>query len=76
MIAFFDTRALIYPIEGREPFAGAVRAELAALAGRHPGMGAAVSRLSWLKCRVGPMKANDGRTLGRYDAFFARPDLV
>lgn len=76
MIAFFDASALIYLIEGRAPFAGAVRSRLSALAGRHPGMGAAVSRLSWLECRVGPMKANDSVTLARYDAFFARPDLV
>jgi predicted nucleic acid-binding protein len=39
-------------------------------------MKAAVSRLSWLECRVGPMKNNDAATLNRYDAFFARPDLI
>jgi hypothetical protein len=46
VIAFFDASALTYLIEARAPFAGAVRAKLSALAGRHPGMGTAVSRLS------------------------------
>ncbi len=76
MIAFFDANALIYLLEGKAPFAGRVRAELAALDRAHAGIGAAVSRLSWLECRVGPMKAQDAATLARYDAFFARPDLL
>ncbi len=76
MIAFFDASALIYLIECREPFAGRVRAELAVVARTHPGIGSAVSRLSWLECRVGPMKANHLATLAAFDAFFARPDLV
>ena len=75
MIAFFDACALIYLIDGREPFAGNVRKALAAIARRHPDLGAAVSRLTWLECRVGPMKTNDTAVLQRYDTFFARPDL-
>lgn len=76
MIAFFDASALIYLIEGREPFAGKVRKELAAVAKKYPDLGAAVSRLTWLECRVGPMRANDSTALALYDAFFARPDLA
>lgn len=76
MIAFFDASALIYLIEGQAPFAGRVRAELAAIERAHAGVGAAVSRLSWLECRVRPMKANDAAVLALFDAFFTRPDLV
>jgi len=76
VIAFFDASALIYLIEGSEPFASRVRAELAALAQEHPDVGAAVSRLCWLECRVGPMKTNNAALLTAFDAFFARPDLV
>lgn len=76
MIAFFDASALIYLIEGKEPFAGRVRSQIAELTGKHPGIGAAVSRLSWLECRVGPMKHNDMAVLARFDAFFAQPDIV
>jgi len=65
-----------YLIEGREPFGGRIRAALAALPQLHPAAGTAVSRLSWLECRVGPMKAHDTAALAAYDAFFARPDLL
>jgi predicted nucleic acid-binding protein len=76
VIAFFDASALIYLIEGAEPFATKVRKELKATATKYPELGAAVSRLSWLECRVGPMKGNDIATLAAFDAFFARSDLV
>lgn len=76
MIAFFDASALIYLIEGKEPFADRVRSQLAEVAQAHPDIGVAVSRLSWLECRVGPMKSNDAAALALFDAFFARPDLV
>ena len=76
MIAFFDSSALIYLIEGNEPFSTKIRKELASAAKRHPELGAGVSRLTWLECRVGPMKANDSATLAAFDAFFARADLV
>jgi len=39
-------------------------------------MGTAVSRLSWLECRVRPARGNDLATLAAFDAFFARPDLL
>jgi predicted nucleic acid-binding protein len=76
VIAFFDASALIYLIEGKEPFGSRVRKELAMAARKHADLGAALSRLTWLECRVGPMKANDSATLSAFDAFFARPDLA
>jgi len=39
-------------------------------------MGTAVSRLSWLECRVRPARENDLATLAAFDAFFARTDLI
>ena len=76
VIAFFDASALIYLIEGKEPFCSKVRKELTAAANKYPDLGTAVSRLTWLECRVGPMKANDNAALAAFDAFFARTDLV
>ncbi len=75
MIAFFDASALIYLIEGVEPFGTNVRTALAQAVAEHPGLGAAMSRLSWLECRVRPMRENQHTALALYDAFFARPDL-
>ena len=76
MIAFFDASALIYLVEGNPPFAERLRTELSRWAKKHPGAGAAVSRLSWLECRVRPAREGDQATLAAFDAFFARPDLV
>jgi len=76
VIAFFDASALIYLIEGKEPFGSTVRKELMDLTRKHPNLGSAVSRLTWLECRVGPMKSNDHGVLASFDAFFARPDLL
>ncbi len=76
MIAFFDASALIYLVEGSEPFASRVRSELAHALTRYPDMGAAASRLSWLECRVRPARNNELATLAAFDVFFARPDLV
>ena len=76
MIAFFDANALIYRIEGEAPFASQVNAALAEAAQAYPHLGAAVSRLSWLECRIRPMRLDDLATLAAFDAFFARPDLI
>lgn len=76
MIAFLDASALIYLLEGREPFAGRVRGALADIEATHPGTGIALSRLCWLECRVRPVRTSDTDTLALYDAFFVRPDLV
>ena len=76
MIAFFDASALIYLVEGRPPLAERLRAELSRWAKRHPDAGTAVSRLSWLECRVRPAREGDQATLAAFDAFFARPELT
>jgi predicted nucleic acid-binding protein len=76
VIAFLDASALIYLIEGAEPLGNRVRAELERLKKLHPGVGAAVSRLTWLECRVKPARDNDQAALAAFDAFFARPDLI
>ena len=76
MIVFFDASALIYLVEGAEPFASRVRAQLAHAAKKYPKLGAAVSRLSWLECRVRPARNNELATLAAFDVFFSRPDLI
>ena len=76
MIAFFDASAVIYLIEGAEPLAGRMRAELGRLVNRFPNLGAAVSRLSWLECRVKPARDNNIDALTQFDKFFQRPNLT
>ncbi len=76
MIAFFDVCALNYRIEGAAPFASRVDAALIEAVQNYPDLGAAVSRLSWLECRIRPMRLDDHATLAAFDTFFARPDLI
>ena len=76
MIVFLDASALIYLIEGAQPFAARVRSELAGTLKRHPDLSPAVSRLSWLECRVQPVCDKKLTVLADYDAFFSRPDLL
>ena len=76
MTIFFDTSALIYLVEGADPFASRVRAELSQIAKKYPKIGAAVSRLSWLECRVRPARNDEHTVLAAFDSFFARPDLI
>lgn len=76
MIAFFDASALIYLIEGAEPFGSRVKNALAQNLAEYPNLGAAISRLSWLECRVRPMRDNNHLTLVQFDAFFSRSDLT
>ena len=75
MIAFLDASALIYLIEGAEPFGSRTRAALRRLRRSHAGIALALSRLSWLECRVGPAKRGDAVTLAAYDSFFSQSDL-
>jgi predicted nucleic acid-binding protein len=76
LIAFFDASALIYLVEGAEPFAGRIRLELARTSKKYPDLQVALSRLSWLECRIRPMRNNEHATLAAFDDFFARPDLI
>lgn len=75
MIVFLDASALIYLVEGAEPFATRTRTELGRLVKRYGVVGTALSRLSWLECRVLPSRRNDLATLALYDRFFALPDV-
>lgn len=76
LIAFFDASALIYLVEGAEPFASRIRLELARTTRKYPNLQVAVSRLSWLECRIRPMRNNEHATLAAFDNFFVRPDLI
>ncbi len=75
MIAFLDASALIYLIEGAEPFGRKVRAALKRLRRSGGALGIALSRLSWLECRVLPARRGDTAVLAAYDAFFGQADL-
>ncbi|HVL55537.1 MAG TPA: PIN domain-containing protein [Burkholderiaceae bacterium] len=76
MIAFLDASALIYLVEGTPPFRDRVRQQVRDAIGLRPDTDSAVSRLSWLECRVRPARNRDARVLAAFDVFFAQPDLL
>jgi len=77
--AFLDASAVIYAVEGTAAWAEALKQQLRQLAMADPasagGLQLAISRLSWLECRVGPLRRRDAEALARFDAFFLHPDL-
>lgn len=73
MSSLFDASALIYLVEGKQPFGRRIRQALPPLTREHPVLGAAVIRLTWLECRVGPLRANDTTALAAFDAFLLDP---
>ncbi len=71
MILFLDANILIWRFEGLSPFHIAARAALDALWKAHPDASLAVSRLSWLECRIKPLRDGDRVLLARYEEVFA-----
>ena len=76
MIAFLDASALIYLVDGDTVWSGAVQQVLQGLAADDPSLAIAISRLSVLECRVGPLRRGDQACLERFDAVFGQPDLI
>lgn len=72
MIAFFDASALIYLIEGEPRLAGQIAAAVEKLLRDDANLRIAASRLSWMECRIAPMRAADHAVLARYDEFFSQ----
>ena len=75
MIAFLDTSALIYLMEGESELREKVQQHLFQLSQLEANPELALSRLTWLEARVGPMKHKNLDLLKSYDAFFERPEI-
>lgn len=75
MIAFLDASALIYLVEGEQALSIKVRVALDRVRRGQEEFGIALSRLSWLECRVRPARLGERGVLAAYDGFFAQTDL-
>ncbi len=71
MILFLDANILIWRFEGLSPFYIAARVALDELVKAHADASLAVSRLSWLECRIKPLRDRDLVLLARYEELFA-----
>lgn len=76
MTLFLDANVIIYLVEGATAVRETVQRTLAAHREANESARLAVSRLSWLECKVRPLREQNRRALKAYDEFFAAPDLV
>jgi predicted nucleic acid-binding protein len=74
MLVYLDTVICIYAVEGAPSFQARARARLVALqaAGDQP----AISDLTWLECRVKPIRLADAVALADMEAFLTASDVV
>ena len=75
MMLFLDACVVIYWIEAVEPFYSKLISTLRGIHTQYPEAVFAVSRLSWLECRVKPLHENDHFLLDLYEQFFAADNL-
>jgi predicted nucleic acid-binding protein len=73
VLIYCDSVILIYYFDQVGPFNVRATQRLAALLAAHDVI--AVSHLTRLECRVGPMKRGDSPVLTVFDQFFAKPDV-
>jgi predicted nucleic acid-binding protein len=76
VIAFLDSSAAIYYLEGDVAAQKAVRDVLLNLKNKYPACELAVSRLGVMECRVKPLRDNAHMLLAAYEAFFAQTRIV
>lgn len=76
MTAFLDACAIIYWVDGVEPWYARLKKALDGIRGGASNPSAAVSELSWLECRIKPLRDNDKTLLARYDQFFSQPSMI
>jgi|SRR5262245_917934 len=74
MLVYLDSVICIYAVEGAPAFQAAARARLAAM--RAMGDQPAVSDLTWLECRVKPIRTGDAISLADIEAFLTAADVV
>ena len=76
MFIFLDACAIIYLVEATDPFYSKVSKTIQKLKKSSTENRIAISRLSFLECRVNPVRATANDTLFAYQSFFNTPDLV
>lgn len=74
MLVYLDSVVCIYAVEGSPSFKARARRRLAAIAaaGHQP----AISDLTWLECRLKPVRLRDAVTLAHMEAFLTGSDVV
>ncbi len=76
MKLFLDANVIIYWVESAEPFYTKFISIMQSLYVKYPHASFAVSRLSFLECRVKPLKENNQDILLLFDNFFNAHNLL
>ncbi len=74
MLVYLDSVLCIYAVEGAPTFQARARARLATM--RAAGDQPALSDLTWLECRVKPIRLGDAVGLADMEAFLTASDVV
>jgi predicted nucleic acid-binding protein len=74
MLLYLDSVICIYAVEGTPAFQARARARLATM--RAAGDQPAISNLTWLECRVKPIRLSDPIALADMEAFLTAADVV
>jgi predicted nucleic acid-binding protein len=74
MVVYLDSVICIYAVEGAPFFQARARARLAAM--RAAGDQPAISDLTWLECRLKPIRLGDAVALADMEAFLTASDVV
>src|SRR5581483_8011193 len=74
MLVYLDTVICIYAVEGFPSFQARTTARLAAMQGA--GDRPAISDLTWLECRVKPIRLGDALALARMETFLTGSDVI
>ena len=74
MLVYLDSVICICAVEGPQPFKARARARLAAI--QAAGDRLAISDLTWLECRVKPIRLGDHVGLAVMEAFLTVADIV
>jgi predicted nucleic acid-binding protein len=74
MLVYLDSVICIYAVEGAPSFQARARAQLAVM--RAAGDQPAISDLTWLECRVKPIRLGDAVALADMEAFLTGSDVA
>ena len=73
-LIYLDSVIVIYAVEGVPAFQARARARIAAM--QAAGDRAVASDLTWLECRVKPVRLGDAALLAEFDSFLGSPDVL
>jgi predicted nucleic acid-binding protein len=74
MLVYLDSVICVYAVDGPAPFQTHARARLADM--QQTGDQPAISDLTWLECRVKPIRMSDQAALADMEAFLTASDVV